>query len=1398
MNLQLPDWVKHPPLRMSIIAILMVVLLPTLGVVAMALLNVGQSFRTLSEQRLLETAHILAGTTESEINVTGRLLHAIRTEQGQSGGEISPDVAILPSRDEEGAYKLFTLRRDAGGALIAPDFDEPEVVRLVLQAAESGRMQVSNLLPPRFEGDRLRVALAYPETGAGPAEGGAAGNDDPIYVVAVTDHPSRLLRSLSEATSSEGNAVLAITDGTGRLLARSSDGERSVGRKVPDWEQLMALGTDSGSFRAVTLEGRTIVFSFQKIAGTPGWVAVVGEPVVTFDARWEHPIRSMILVSVGTIAVALVLALILVRGLLQPIHDLVQRSGRIASGGGDPDEVPVSIPKARIYEFETLRHSLELADSKMRDRLAESRAAAAAARESLTAMERAERLAGIGSWTLDLASGTFTFSEMMAEMNGLSPKDTITVEDLKRVMSEADFNRVGEAIGRCIETGEPYTVDVQHFAPGGGAFAAEIRGGVMRDENGSVIALSGTVQDVSEREAARAQMTAIADSLPNGAIYRLDFLTPELGLTGGAVTRQEMRFSYVSAGIESLIGISHDALIEEPALFVEAVHPDDRARYLETSRLATLSGSNFECEFRLIRPDGEIVWIQVRSAPRAAEGGRIWDGIILDVTPTHRAAEALRQAKEDAEAAERAKSDFLATMSHEIRTPMNSVIGMTRLALQTQLDPKQRAYLGKINDSANVLLGIINDILDFSKIEAGGMVLERSVFRLESVLESVSSVTALRAEEKGLELTFVVAPGTAQHWRGDSLRLAQVLTNLVSNAVKFTSDGDVVVSICALPEAPPGVHQLFFTVRDTGIGLSQDQIDGLFRPFAQGDSDTARKFGGTGLGLAISRRIVELMGGTIWVESRPGSGSTFCFTVELEPAAPEIAAGNLVQISAGLNTRRVLIVDDNETARMALADIVDSFGMESVAVDSGEAALRLLHRTQTGEEPFDIVLSDWRMPGMDGLELARAIRSDAHLVNMPAVLMVTAYGHQLVMSEATRIGLQGVLLKPVTRSMIFNTFMEVLSVAPVEGFQRAPEPKITENADLRRILGGKEVLVVDDNALNREVAGEFLDLVGVKVSIAENGLEAIARMREHRFDAVLMDVHMPVMNGLEAIREIRRHEEWRTLPVIALTAQARVEDHRESLEAGMTAHLTKPLDEQALFRLLCTLITGDGRQGDNGSAVALTAVYAPPQGEYRADLTKLLRRFGGSRDRLLRFINGFLRDFGDMAERFAEMNIETDIAKIAEFSHRVKGVVGYVEADSLFGISGAIESAARQGDIAGVRALSDRFSGLMAECVAGLRQLAAEMEGAPQPTSATLSLQEAWEQLETALPLVGAGDFAARAQLSVLMDGLAEARLREQVKLGLEQFEDLELGPAVATLRGVSDALAAAMRGTDT
>ena len=387
---------------------------------------------------------------------------------------------------------------------------------------------------------------------------------------------------------------------------------------------------------------------------------------------------------------------------------------------------------------------------------------------------------------------------MLYEINGADPAGPpLTAADLEKLMTPESFARTSAAIAKCAQTGEAYGMEVDHLRADGTRFAAYVRGQAIRDEDGRIVRIAGTVQDISERQEVRERLAALADNLPSGAIYRL-----ERGTDGNTIV------TYISAGIERLIGITAAEIFEEPTVFANAIHPDDQPGYQAAMERSVETGDVLDHEFRMITRDGRLIWMHSRSALRRQPDGRIiWDGIVSDVTGEREAAAALRAAKETAEAAERTKSDFLATMSHEIRTPMNTVVGMTRLTLQTDLAPKQRNYLEKIDASARVLLGIINDILDFSKIEAGGLELEETAFTLESVLESVSALTAMRAEEKELEIAFAVAPNTPQRLKGDSLRLGQVLTNLVSNAVKFTEAGEVVISIAPAPteRAPDAV-----------------------------------------------------------------------------------------------------------------------------------------------------------------------------------------------------------------------------------------------------------------------------------------------------------------------------------------------------------------------------------------------------------------------------------------------------------------------------------------------------------------------------------------------------------------------------------------------------------------
>ncbi|WP_312526531.1 PAS domain S-box protein [Paracoccus sp. (in: a-proteobacteria)] len=867
--------------------------------------------------------------------------------------------------------------------------------------------------------------------------------------------------------------------------------------------------------------------------------------------------------------------------------------------------------------------------------------------QSYFSLQQAERLARIGSWTLDPRTSVFTSSDMMLEMNGIEPGKEITIASLQQMMPPADFARVGAAIENCIKTGEAYGVDVTHFSPTGGSFAAEIRGQALRDDDGQVIAVSGTVQNVSEREATRAQMAAIADSLPNGALYRIDYLSPEIGLNGAPISSDEMHLSYVSAGIERLIGVTAEALIADPSLLLQAIHEDDRAHYLETSQKATIAQSNFECDFRIVTSDGSIRWLQIRSAPRPQDEGRIWDGIILDVTRAYETAEALRHAKETAEAAERAKGQFLATMSHEIRTPMNAVIGMTRLAMQTDLSPRQQNYLDKIDTSARILLGIINDILDFSRIEAGGLELEVADFTMESILETLSNATSLKAEEKGLEIVYSVSPAVPKQLRGDPLRLGQVLINLVGNAVKFTEKGEIVVSVDLQPNeiesAPP---LLRFSVRDTGIGLDDDQMSALFRPFAQADTRTARRFGGTGLGLSISKQLVELMGGKISVDSQPGSGSTFSFTTSLQTPL-EITSAT----SQMFKNKRALIVDDVASSRETLSSMMAQFGVLAKCAPSGAEAITMLHEAAAQNRPFDVVLMDWRMPGMDGIETARKIRNDAFLRTTPAVLMVTAHAGDEIMRNVDALELQGLLIKPVTESMLFNAIQLIFDVRGPSHSAGGKEVATSTPA----ILRGSRVLVVDDNLFNLEVAKDFLELAGVQVTTAESGFEALDRLEASRFDVVLMDMQMPEMDGLETTRRIRNNPALHDLPVIALTAQAGVEDREATLLVGMSAHLTKPIDEKLMYSTIVTVLEEQRRATE--SARQLSPAI---------DLSQTLMRVRGDHARMERMIELFIRDFSDCPRQLRVALETSDFKALSAVAHRIRGVAGYFAADRLY------------------------------------------------------------------------------------------------------------------------------------
>ena len=637
----------------------------------------------------------------------------------------------------------------------------------------------------------------------------------------------------------------------------------------------------------------------------------------------------------------------------------------------------------------------------------------------------------------------------------------------------------------------------------------------------------------------------------------------------------------------------------------------------------------------------------------------------------------LEVALDAAQSATQAKSDFLANMSHEIRTPMNAMIGFAELCLRTNLSPRQQDYLNKILVSGQSLLGLINDILDFSKIEAGKLTLEKIPFELDDVLDQLWVVVSESARNKQLELLFYREPGVPYGLLGDPLRIGQVLINLVGNAIKFCEQGEVVISVRVKQQDEQQIL-LEFVVEDSGIGMSESQLQKLFQSFTQADSSTTRKFGGTGLGLSITRQLVELMGGNIHVESEPGKGSRFIFTLLLEStehnrATPEYLAAER------LTGCRVLVVDDNAAAREIFASYLQSFGFQASLVASAEAASQLL---KTTDQPFDLLLVDMSLPGKNGLDFIQEVMDDPDLPEKPRCVLVSAFAREEVLAEPGAEHLSSFLRKPINPSLLLDSIMDALGYQPVSG--RITRKIMSHDSVSLRGIQGAKILLVEDNEINQQVAYELLSQARFYVDIAEDGQQALDCLQQQEYDAVLMDIQMPVMDGYEASIKIRSELGLKTLPVIALTANALLEDRQKTLDAGMNDHVTKPINPVQLLDTLIKWIPPAHRPLPPLPELDQLFDTPPdlPEGLPGMDVAAGLKRLGNNQKAYARLLERFVTNQQHFTVELEAAAAAGDQELEARMVHTLKGVAGNMGAENIQQLAANLEQQVRQGEVA--------------------------------------------------------------------------------------------------------------------
>jgi PAS domain S-box-containing protein len=838
-------------------------------------------------------------------------------------------------------------------------------------------------------------------------------------------------------------------------------------------------------------------------------------------------------------------------------------------------------------------------------------------------------------------------------------------------------------------------LETEHRRKNGEVFPVEVSTTLIKISERELII--GIDRDITERKRVEAELLREKQFLEtlNRNIPVAIIVLDDLGNILSANPAFENLFGYLPSEI---VGRNLDSLLNTQETIQQA------AVYTQQARSAPVHAQG-----RRRRKDGTFVHVELFGVSVSLEEGeRGTLAIYHDIT-------ASENARREAEESNRAKSEFLANMSHEIRTPMNGVMGMLELALDTQLTTEQRDYLETSLHSAEALLALLNDILDFSKIEAGRLELERINFSLRNTVEDVAYTLAARAQAKGLEIACLIHPDITSNLRGDPGRLRQILVNLVGNAIKFTHQGEIIIQAEPIQETEANAT-VRFSVQDTGVGIPLERQAAVFDRFTQADGSTTRKFGGTGLGLTISKQLVEAMHGKIGVQSTPGMGSTFWFDVNFEKQPREKRdTAPLTLGPVNLSAARILVIDDNQTNRLILTKNVEAMGCRAEAVPSGAKGLESLRNAQRVGDPYHVVLLDMQMPGMDGEQTARAIKSDPAVKDVK-IIILTSMGHRGDAARLESLGCSGYLLKPVKQQMLFDAVLAVLGREPEES-----RGLITRHVLAEQRKFNLRLLLAEDNTINQKVAVTILQKAGYSVDTVDNGAEAVSKAETNQYNAILMDVQMPGMDGFEATKQIRAWEQRHGthVPIIAMTAHAMQGDRERCLEAGMDDYVTKPLQPRVLFSALNRWIEtdpsgmadqeqvedyssqeeafsmdfDDGLFGDTDPASPGDQVAAPvPQAMIFQDLPPVdfesaYDRFDGDRDFVTTIIAEFKRH---LPERLAEIHNSLragEINTLSRLAHNLKGVALNINADPIAQVALELEKVALHEDLAGAATL---------------------------------------------------------------------------------------------------------------